>query len=44
MEQANSLEFLEAVYRDPEINLQIRIRCAMACLQYEHPKLAVHPG
>jgi hypothetical protein len=41
MEQANSLEFLQTVYRNPEVNLHIRIRCAMACLQYEHPRLAV---
>jgi hypothetical protein len=41
MEQATSLEFLQRVYRDPEVNLHIRIRCAMACLQYEHPKLVV---
>jgi hypothetical protein len=38
---ANSLEFLQACYRNPAINLQIRIRCAVACLQYEHPRLAV---
>jgi hypothetical protein len=38
---ANSLDFLRAVYRDPTINLQIRIRCAIACLPFELPKLAV---
>lgn len=36
-----SLDLLQAIYRSPKVELTMRIRCAMACLQYEHPKLAV---
>jgi hypothetical protein len=38
---ATSLDLLRAIYRNPHAELTTRIRCAMACLQYEHPKLAV---
>ena len=38
---ATSLDLLRAIYRSPHAELTMRIRCAMACLQYEHPKLAV---
>jgi hypothetical protein len=38
---ATSLDLLRAIYRSPHAELTTRIRCAMACLQYEHPKLAV---
>jgi hypothetical protein len=43
---ATSLDLLRAIYRSPHAELTMRIRCAMACLQYEHPKLAVvnRPG
>jgi hypothetical protein len=37
----NSLDLLRAVYCNPSINLQIRIRCAVAALPFEFPKLAV---
>ena len=37
--EAISLDLLRAVYRDPTQQLSIRIRCAMACLPFETPKL-----
>ena len=36
-----SLDLLRAVYRNASVDLSIRIRCAMACLPFESPKLAV---
>jgi hypothetical protein len=36
---ATSLDLLRAIYRSPHAELTTRIRCAMACLQYEHPRL-----
>jgi hypothetical protein len=36
-----SLDLLRAIYRNSEVPLSIRIRCAMACLPFENPKLAV---
>jgi hypothetical protein len=36
-----SLDLLRAIYRNSAISLSVRIRCAMACLPFETPKLAV---
>ena len=38
---ATSLDLLRAIYRNPNSELTTRIRCAMACLSYEHPRLSV---
>jgi hypothetical protein len=38
---ATSLDLLRAIYRCPTANLQMRIRCAVAALPHEHPRLMV---
>ncbi len=38
---ASSLDFLQAVYRDSAQPMTRRIRCAVAALPFERPKLAV---
>jgi hypothetical protein len=38
---AMSIDLLRAVYRNPSIPLPIRIRCAVAALPHEVPRLAV---
>jgi hypothetical protein len=38
---ASSLDFLRAVYRDPRLQLSVRMRAAVAALGFEHPRLTV---
>jgi hypothetical protein len=38
---ATSLDFLQAIYRDPTQPMQRRMRAAQAAIPFEHPKLAV---
>jgi hypothetical protein len=40
-EGANSLDFLQAIYRDPRQPMLRRIKCAISALPFEMPKLAV---
>jgi hypothetical protein len=40
-EGATSLDFLQAIYRDPRQPIQRRMRAAVAALPFECPKLAV---
>jgi hypothetical protein len=39
---ATSLDFHRSVYRNPNLPISTRQRSAIAALQFEHPKLAVH--
>jgi len=38
---ATSLDFLQAIYRDPRQPMQRRMRAAQAAIPFEHPKYAV---
>ena len=40
-EDATPLEFLQAVYRSPDQPMQRRMKAAVECLGYVHPKLSV---
>src|SRR5262249_5525661 len=40
-DQESALNFLQACYRNPSLNLTTRARIAIACLPYEVPRLAV---
>ena len=38
---ATSLDLLRAIYKSPLIPLPVRMRAAICCLPFEHPKLVV---
>jgi dGTP triphosphohydrolase len=40
-QDASSLDLLQACYRNASLPLSTRIRCAIAALQHEHPRLGV---
>jgi hypothetical protein len=39
--KATSLDFLRAVYRNPDVPLSVRMRAAGMAIPYEYPKLSV---
>jgi hypothetical protein len=39
---ASSLEFFQAVYRDPTQPLAMRLRAALGVIPFEHPKLSIN--
>jgi hypothetical protein len=40
--EATSLDFMQAIYRDPAQPMTRRMRAAVAALPFEHPKLSVN--
>jgi uncharacterized protein (UPF0147 family) len=36
----SALALLQAVYRDTDVPLNVRIKCAVECLPFESPKLS----